>query len=471
MIISLLKTLEEQGVAYVSWKNNHLIEGSLSGKRDLDIYVPYTSKRKFLSIASKNKWISADNKFTRYPWVTHMYSFQPDGKHYHLHIYYKIVTGESRLKEYELHWGKYLLDNKIKDTNGVWILNKKAQSFIFIVRHLLKCGTYLSRNLYKKEIKSYKDEFNMLGGKIPFDDEAPLDIEPFIGDSGISNDGFGLPTIKNARRFKKTMSEHRRVRAPTIILQAKDFYYRVINKFLIRANKKILTEGGLIVSITGIDGSGKTTMLNHLENDMKQFLTVKKIHMGRPLPKILVNFVSFIRVFLVKNNKKKNVSPASKSSKIKNKEIMKSILSLLVAHYRFKNAKKCLDYSSKGYLVITDRWPTKTSEKMDGPRIICNDDSSAIVKLLSRLEKSIYKIMPETDICFIFTVSLETALVRNSGREEVEDESELIKRFKNNSNPNPISFKKIHFNNEGELEKQLAKFRKLYWEEIIATQR
>ena len=39
---------------------------------------------------------------------------------------------------------------------------------------------------------------------------------------------------------------------------------------------------GLTVAISGVDGSGKTTMLEEIDSVLGQFMTIKRFHLGRP---------------------------------------------------------------------------------------------------------------------------------------------------------------------------------------------
>ena len=46
----LLSTLDDEKVPYVSWKNNHQLDLVMSGKGDLDLFIPVDSKSKFLNL-------------------------------------------------------------------------------------------------------------------------------------------------------------------------------------------------------------------------------------------------------------------------------------------------------------------------------------------------------------------------------------------------------------------------------------
>ena len=161
-IPEFLEKLDKSEVIYVSWKNNHELEESLSGKTDLDIFIPLQYKQLFLNIAFECKWVKVENPVAKYPWVIHLYNLGKNGQVYHLHVYFKIVTGESWLKEYVLPLDDFLIKHRVKSGfYGVWILNDKAQAYLFLLRHLIKGSSLLSRILYFRELKSYREEWDL----------------------------------------------------------------------------------------------------------------------------------------------------------------------------------------------------------------------------------------------------------------------------------------------------------------------
>ena len=141
-MIALLAAAVAAGVAYVSWKNNHELSLALSGSSDLDVFVPLADRPAFLELARQQRWAAAENPVARFPWVTHLY--HPGG--HHLHVYFRVVTGESWLKEYVLPLDDYLIANRVRSPeHGVWVLAPAAQAHLFVVRHLLTGGSPASR--------------------------------------------------------------------------------------------------------------------------------------------------------------------------------------------------------------------------------------------------------------------------------------------------------------------------------------
>ena len=99
---TLLNEIDMSSIPYVSWKNNHELDKFFNGDSDLDIYIPKAYKQKFINIATKNSWIAAVNPVAEFAHIEHFYNIGDNGKAYHLHVYFKVITGESWIKEFDL---------------------------------------------------------------------------------------------------------------------------------------------------------------------------------------------------------------------------------------------------------------------------------------------------------------------------------------------------------------------------------
>src|SRR5574338_1562355 len=74
-LIEFLNTLDVECIPYVSWKNNHELQYSISGESDIDLYIPHEYRSSFLNLAIQENWLCVENPIARYPWVTHLYTY------------------------------------------------------------------------------------------------------------------------------------------------------------------------------------------------------------------------------------------------------------------------------------------------------------------------------------------------------------------------------------------------------------
>src|SRR5699024_5515332 len=114
--------------------------------------------------------------------------------------------------------------------------------------------------------------------------------------------------------------------------------------------------------------------------------------------------------------------------------IKKALSAVFLAYLRYIKAKRAKKYKKKGYLVISDRWPTVESYKMDGPKL-GSKNLTGIFKTLSKIEKKYYDKLAFADLCVILTVPIEVAIKRNRDRvkEGKESDDEIIERHLQNA--------------------------------------
>ena len=464
-MIHFLNLLNKQNIKYVSWKNNHEISDSLNGKSDLDIFVDHLNKNKFEELAVQEGWLEVKNPIACYPSVKHFYKISKRGKFFHLHVYFEVITGESWLKEYNLPIMEFLINNRFWDVNyKIWVLDKKAQAYVFFIRHFLKTGSIISRYLYLKEKKSYKSEWLLCDTSVnELYEYGPIVIDTYIERSGL-NGKFKMPNVLYSIRFRLEMLTYLRI--PLIFLpflRIKNLLMRIKNKFFLKEKKKFIKKG-IIVAISGSDGSGKSSMISELNKSFSLFQTCFVYSLGKPqsaLIDFLKNMIS-PKARTVKTIK--NIENPNEQTKLK-----KALALVILGFLRLNKAKKAKNMAAKGNLIFVDRWPTNNFGKMDSPKIFTNINSSKILIFLANIEKYTYKMIPKADICYYLKVSAKTAVLRNQERKKIgkENNNEIIKRHIENEEIIPICQKNITFLNEGPFDEKFIELQNNIWSEII----
>nr|MBF4281128.1 hypothetical protein [Vibrio anguillarum] len=200
----------------------------------------------------------------KFEYVTHFYAFA-EGKIVHLHVYYKIVTGESNTKNYILPLEIYL-ERESEKRLGVTIPSIELSRTIFMIRLYLKSGSLYGALLLLRDDDKYRGERDYLNLKSKPD---ILYIPDFIDDhlidemlDNIVNENlfkrFWLSyKVKNALKTSSRMSELNH-----FFYKIKDFSLRVANKLIFKRKKR--AKKGLVLSICGLDGSGKSTAVENV---------------------------------------------------------------------------------------------------------------------------------------------------------------------------------------------------------------
>ena len=186
-MIAFLEALYQSNINYISWKNNHELDLALSGKSDLDILISDTKFFEFNAFANSYGWIEMENPVAKFESITHYFKVDEDATIWHLHVYFGVITGDSWIKEYDLPIKEFLFLNRERDSRfGVFVLNSTAQAYIFVLRHLIKSGSFFSRFIYARELDSYREEWLKCGVDVDhLYGVGPISIDGCIQDSGL----------------------------------------------------------------------------------------------------------------------------------------------------------------------------------------------------------------------------------------------------------------------------------------------
>lgn len=463
-ILELLQLMDKCNITYVVWKDKHDLRSALHGDGDLDVFISEKFSKKLFELASNKGWMSVENPLYNYPYISHFYKIDND-KLYHLHVYFKLVTGESKIKEYILPLDKWLIDNRIRSkiNDNVWVLNDGAQAYIFALRHLLKCGSFQSRRSYSIKLNSYSEEWSYLNGiNKNFANIGPIDITTYIEGSGLEADYLKLPNIKNSILTRYYFSKYLRI--PIIFLPLYRFKMYSSRKLsrIIYNNKKILIPNGSVISILGFEGAGKSTMVNNVFNSFSKHFVVKSFHMGKPK--------TYERIRnILKNIKGKKISKIDNQKNIESitndnylKSLRKSIMAIILGICRLSLSKWIHRLSGKGFLIVTVRYPAENEGKMDGPRLRLANTKNGENKYFYKIERKIYKNIPQSDFSIFLSVPLKTAIERNHNRVKVgkETKEQVIQRHEDNVGYIVNSKQVEYFNNnigEEESKKSIIK--------------
>lgn len=465
-LIEFLNALDRECITYVSWKNNHELQYSISGESDIDLYIPHEYRSSFLNLAIQENWLCVENPVARYPWVTHLYTYDETMKWFHMHVYFKVITGESWLKEYQLPFERLLIDNRTRsEMDGVWVLNAQTQSYLFAMRHLLKGASISSRLLYRKEILSYRNEWLSCNPNLnSINDYGSIKLNAYLAKSGLSDTGIAMPDFYTALRFRLSVMPFLRMLSWSLpAKRLSSLFQRIFNRYLFR-RKKIMPAGGLIIAISGVDGAGKSTMLNEAHKFFSSFLTVRRYSLGRPQGRMLE---AARKLF---NRNQQISAQSSEPQKHSITSLKKSISVTVLALLRLRKAHKAVRDARRGYLVLVDRWPTNELNKMDGPKIVTGPSSGKLQQFCASVERWSYSRMPMADVCFFLKLPLEVALERNRLRikEGKETDEEIMARFNQNEQYSPLACKLVAFDNGGEFSVKLKELLTMMWKEVVS---
>lgn len=430
---SLFEALNYQEIFFCNWKGIAYRERNLSGVGDLDLYVPIEHRADFEKVSSDLGFINVQSFQANHENLEHYYGWDSEAQVFvHLHVYYRVVTGESFSKNYLLALDEFF-QRKTVSSVDLPALEVSAQKAVFLIRAFLKLGSVYGFFQYWRDREKYEAEWKLFDDVCEYDDIRELGVT--AGDfkrlDQIYNTNNAARIFFEALRFKKSMSRFRqRGFFRHLAYKTSNFVIRLVNRFVLK-RKKVFASGA-IIAICGLDGSGKSSLVAALVRHYSEHFSVESLHLGRPpvsfwsafMQPILTAYRTRGALFA-----KKDSTPSSEGDK--EISLLYAIRSVFLAYDRRAQAERAYRLSSKGYLVICDRYPGLIEGKMDSPRIKTDESRGRIYRLLHAMEKQLYASIKPASVAINLQVPLEVSVARNNLREKAnkESEEELAERF------------------------------------------
>lgn len=401
-ITDIFRLAEREEIALAVFKNIHRVSDALDGGADLDLLLLNNRKEDLFQLLHSNGWFLAINPSTENSDIVHFFNYNSiSAKTYHIHLYVKLYTGHSWIKEYLITANPPF--RKVSNLYEGWtipFLDQTQLSLLHELRIYLKKRTITGRILKLLHSQKYDRESKILDS-----DKA----------SKISKIGRDI-IVKNELGYELNASP--RLSALAFSFQLlRSFFLRLYGKLI--SLKKLPNNGGKIVVITGPDGSGKSTLVKHVSKNLSAIYKVRSMNVGRPYGKFI-------------NNRLDQSSETKK--KIKKNTVRRSrgliiLRAMIVAFLRYCACWYLKILCSMGYLVICDRWPNEKPGTIDGPRL--GSEEGIVGHLFERAEHFLYRTMPKPNLLLFLKVDLETVIARNRQRDKKgkETDKEIRARF------------------------------------------
>jgi thymidylate kinase len=440
LISRLAANFQAKGLSYCHWKSNINLQKSLEGKTDLDFLVSGESIIQLMHGLTQLGFKAAKIRYGREtPGVTHHYGLDiPTGNLVHVHLFTRLITGESFVKSHSLPFEEMLL-RECGQTSGLQVVSKEAELVLFVLRLFVKYGSFLDIiRLYRESGDVRKELIWLLDGVDIAKALALLGVYcPTISESLFLN---CVETIHEDMNLVKRLRLARKVKGKLRFyseyssLERRVAYGRVIIAKLKRyldgnRKNKMLDSGGSVIAFVGADATGKSTLVAETEKWLGKVFAVRKVHVGKP-PTTIVTFpftviLPLMRRLLPRLRGGQIQSQERTGELLKNKRRVSSSLfyavrALVLAWERHRLLRQVARARSRGELVICDRYPSEQTGAMDSPRLEeragKRDLKASLYNWIARKEARLYEMMSPPDIVVNLKVSLETAKRRNQGR-------------------------------------------------------
>ncbi|WP_313682677.1 dTMP kinase [Pantoea sp.] len=169
-----------------------------------------------------------------------------------------------------------------------------------------------------------------------------------------------------------------------------------------------------LIAVIGSDGSGKSTVCDHLLTYLQNYGPAVRVHLGKQAGNVgraaaqLPVIGSMIGRKIEQNTKK------VRSKKGRMKMLPSLVISFFVIR-RLLRFRRMLAFRKQGLIVLTDRFPqAQIPGAYDGPAFPENKESNHFIKWLARREKQAFRWMADhkPDLVIKLNVDLEVACAR-----------------------------------------------------------
>jgi thymidylate kinase len=187
---------------------------------------------------------------------------------------------------------------------------------------------------------------------------------------------------------------------------------------------------GAVIAFVGSEATGKSTILNEVDDWLRVDHTVRRIHAGKPpataLTSIPHHLLPALRaLFPNQRSTRVEASYAAERPRGETYPLMFAVRSVMLAYERRALLSSASALSANGAIVLSDRYPSSRSGAPDSPQLGHLPTPSgrfSVRRQLAALEARLYRDIPEPDLVIYLTAPLEVTLFRNAARDKTEDE-------------------------------------------------
>lgn len=437
----LVETFNNERINYCHWKSNIDLAQATSGEMDLDFLIDRESFQPAISILARLGFKPAAVRYgANTPGISHYYGYDSTtGRFAHVHLFSRVLTGESFLKSHRLPFESMLLQNTRFD-GKMRAASKSAELVLFIVRTFIKYGSLLDLVYLRNKTEKIKTELKWLKDGSDFTTSIALlrtycpviDEKLFVQCiAAIEKNSSLLERIRLARFVRRRIRNYRK---HTFLEWASSFGSLVFTQVQRRIGpskkNKVLQAGGAVIAIVGADATGKSTVVSETSRWLGKDFLVRKIHAGKPPTSLVTAPVNVILNLFHRfqpgpqsGKKSSYPSPAkagSTSERVGLANVLVAIRAVTLAWDRRNLLLRSWRAAAKGEIVICDRYPSSITGAMDSPRLKEGTGGGGLLanvyNAAARFEQRLYRQIPPPDLVIRLRVSLKTAIERNRVR-------------------------------------------------------
>lgn len=390
LLLMLLDDFHRQNISYCYWKSSRRVYRGLTGEGDLDLLIAKEDQHRAQAILLERGL----KLFPCVAWRDHpaIVSFlgydEASGRIVHLHVHFRLVAGNSFVKNYRLPWEAAILARTIvHPTLPIRMLDPANEALLSIVRcclELRRSDPIVLRNwraardkfaLDRRELSTRVDRATLCSraGELFGHDMAHMFADAIYEE----------PRAEDQRVLRRRIQRHL---AAYRAYNAFEAGLRTLGRAVLWAagslNKHFLWAprpwsrrapgGGRVVAVLGVDGSGKSTVVAAMRAWLGQEIDVVPIYLGtgdgRP-SLVLWPFKLMVPLFTrLLGNRRKGTAHGKKSDPGILYSVLLMVWATVVAIEKRIKLSAAQRGANRGLVVLTDRYPqNQIFDFNDGP--------------------------------------------------------------------------------------------------------
>jgi thymidylate kinase len=443
LVLELCQALGDAGIRYCHWKSNEAIDRSATGENDLDLLIERADAQPFGEVLHRLGFKEARPSVSRQvPGLVDHYGFDAaTGRLAHLQAHFQLVLGDDMTKNFRLPIERAYL---ISAAQGpvFCVPSPEMELAVFVVRMVLKHSSWDAQLCGQGRLtSSERRELAYLAEQVPADRlaEAVDQHLPFLPAdlfqaclSALEPGTCRRARASAARRLERSLAPHaRRARRVDIPLKVGRRCARALDRHVLRRRaRRRLATGGALIAVVGSDGSGKSTVVDHLASWLGSAFPVETFHLGKP-PRSLASR-------LVRNAMRAGrllgLFPATRLPAAATRPDRAGpadcpgpawlLWHVLNARDRRRCYARARRHATNGGIAICDRFPLPELTLMDGSRTsgLADDAGGWWQRSLVGLERRCYASIGAPDILVVLRVDPDVA-----ARRRPEQDAELVR--------------------------------------------